>query len=310
MKTGFSEMAASFLVPRVEAKVLGEVFFRMRLDHPEIFYAVTFKYRSYQDSNNLEIIPEYLFEKSKVKDHQKAMKARVEKLVRPAAKMSEKEKDGSTRDLIKELGILTTGNNFESEIQYINIIGSIEGHTVLPADTKATKYEHLIPQLIAVEENPDLKGLMVILNTVGGDVEAGLALAEMISTLSKPTVSLVLGGGHSIGIPLAVATDYSFIAKTATMTLHPIRTTGLVITSETTFDYMRKTQNRVIDFITNHSKAERREIVRLMTSNDNMSNDVGTILIGKDAVNIGMIDSVGGVAEALAHLRKLISENN
>lgn len=224
--------------------------------------------------------------------------------------MSEKEKDGSTRDLIKELGILTTGNNFESEIQYINIIGSIEGHTVLPADTKATKYEHLIPQLIAVEENPDLKGLMVILNTVGGDVEAGLALAEMISTLSKPTVSLVLGGGHSIGIPLAVATDYSFIAKTATMTLHPIRTTGLVITSETTFDYMRKTQDRVIDFITNHSKAERREIVRLMNSNDNMSNDVGTILFGKEAVNIGMIDSVGGVAEALAHLRKLISENN
>jgi ATP-dependent protease ClpP protease subunit len=120
----------------------------------------------------------------------------------------------------------------------------------------------------------------------------------------------VLGGGHSIGIPLAVATDYSFIAKTATMTLHPIRTTGLVITSETTFDYMRKTQDRVIDFITNHSKAERREIVRLMNSNDNMSNDVGTILFGKEAVNIGMIDSVGGVAEALAHLRKLISENN
>jgi ATP-dependent protease ClpP protease subunit len=225
-------------------------------------------------------------------------------------KMSEKEKDESTRDLIKELGILTTGNNFESEIQYINIIGSIEGHTVLPADTKATKYEHLIPQLIAVEENPDLKGLMVILNTVGGDVEAGLALAEMISTLSKPTVSLVLGGGHSIGIPLAVATDHSFIAKTATMTLHPIRTTGLVITSETTFDYMRKTQDRVIDFITNHSKAERREIVRLMNSNDNMSNDVGTILFGKEAVNIGMIDQVGGVAEALAYLRKLILENN
>lgn len=225
-------------------------------------------------------------------------------------KMSEKERDESTRDLIKELGILTTGNNFESEIQYINIIGSIEGHTVLPADTKATKYEHLIPQLIAVEENPDLKGLMVILNTVGGDVEAGLALAEMISTLSKPTVSLVLGGGHSIGIPLAVATDHSFIAKTATMTLHPIRTTGLVITSETTFDYMRKTQDRVIDFITSHSKAERSNIVRLMNSNDNMSNDVGTILFGKEAVNIGMIDEVGGVAEALAYLRKLIQGNN
>lgn len=141
----------------------------------------------------------------------------------------------STKELIRELGLLSTGTDFESDIQYINIIGSVEGHSVLPPENKATKYEHLIPQLIAVEENPKLKGLLVVLNTVGGDVEAGLALAEMISTLSKPTVSLVLGGGHSIGIPLAVAADYSFISKTATMTLHPIRTTGLVITSETTW---------------------------------------------------------------------------
>jgi len=224
--------------------------------------------------------------------------------------MSEKENNESTRELIKELGLLSTGTDFESEIQYINIIGSIEGHTVLPADTKATKYEHLIPQLIAVEENPNLKGLMVILNTVGGDVEAGLCLAEMISTLSKPTVSLVLGGGHSIGIPLSVATDYSFIARTATMTLHPIRTTGLVITSETTFDYMRKTQDRVIDFISNHSKAERDTVVKLMNSNDNMSNDVGTILFGKEAVESGIIDEVGGVCQAISQLKKMIMENN
>jgi len=231
--------------------------------------------------------------------------------------MSEKEKkkdndvsEDTTKDLIRELGLLTTGTNFESDIQYINIIGSVEGHTVLPADSKATKYEHLIPQLLAVEENPDLKGLMVILNTVGGDVEAGLALAEMISTLSKPTVSLVLGGGHSIGIPLATATNYSFIAKTATMTLHPIRTTGLVITSETTFEYMRKTQDRVVDFISEHSKAKREEIVRLMNSNDNMSNDVGTILFGKEAVATGIIDEVGGVSDALKYLRKMIMENN
>lgn len=214
--------------------------------------------------------------------------------------------DETTRDLIKELGLLTTGTDFESDIQYINIIGSVEGHSVLPADSKATKYEHLIPQLIAVEENPKLKGLLVILNTVGGDVEAGLALAEMISTLSKPTVSLVLGGGHSIGIPLAVAADYSFISKTATMTLHPIRTTGLVITSETTFDYMRKTQERVVDFIDDHSKAARGKIIDLMNANDNMSNDVGTILFGKEAVEAGIIDEVGGVAEALKELRKRI----
>lgn len=214
--------------------------------------------------------------------------------------------EDSTRDLIKELGLLSTGTDFESDVQYINIIGSIEGHSALPADNKATKYEHLIPQLIAVEENPKLKGLLVILNTMGGDVEAGLALSEMISTISKPTVSLVLGGGHSIGIPLAVATDYSFIARTATMTLHPIRTTGLVITSETTFDYMRKTQDRVIDFIVNHSRAQRDEIVKLVNCNDNMSNDVGTILFGKEAVEAGIIDEVGGLSQAIKELRSRI----
>lgn len=218
------------------------------------------------------------------------------------------EQEDVTGDLIKELGILTTGTDFDSDVQYINIIGSIEGHNVLPPENKATKYEHLIPQLIAVEENPKLKGLLVVLNTVGGDVEAGLALAEMISTLSKPTVSLVLGGGHSIGIPLATATDYSFIAGTATMTLHPIRTTGLVITSETTFEYMRKTQERVINFIEEHSRARRDEIVKLMNCNDNMSNDVGTILFGREAVDIGIIDEVGGVSQAIKELRRRIEQ--
>ena len=213
------------------------------------------------------------------------------------------EQENSTRDLITELGLLSTGPDFESDVQYINIIGSIEGHNALHADNKATKYEHLIPQLIAVEENPKLKGLLVVLNTVGGDVEAGLALSEMIATLSKPTVSLVLGGGHSIGIPLATATDYSFIARTATMTLHPIRTTGIVITSETTFDYMRKTQERVVDFIVDHSRAKRDEIIRLMNSNDNMSNDVGTVLFGREAVETGIIDEVGGVSQAIEELR-------
>ena len=196
---------------------------------------------------------------------------------------SEEDKN---KELIKELGLLSVGTDFESDVQYINIIGSVEGHMVLPADNKTTKYEHLIPQLVAVEENPKLKGLLVILNTVGGDVEAGLALAEMISTLSKPTVSLVLGGGHSIGIPLATSTDYSFIAETATMTLHPIRTNGLVITAETTFDYLRKTQDRVIRFIETHSKADRETITRLMNRTDNMPNDVGTILFGHEEMCI------------------------
>ena len=218
------------------------------------------------------------------------------------------DQEDITKSLITDLGLLTTGTDFDSDIQYINIIGSIEGHTVLPADNKATKYEHLIPQLIAVEENPKLKGLLVILNTVGGDVEAGLALAEMISTLSKPTVSLVLGGGHSIGIPLATAADRSFIAKSATMTLHPIRTAGIVITSEMTFDYMRKTQERVIDFIEEHSDAERGKIISLMNSNDNMSNDVGTVLFGSEAVETGIIDEVGGVSQAIRQLRRMIGE--
>lgn len=218
--------------------------------------------------------------------------------------------EDKSKDILKELGLLSTGTDFESDIQYINIIGSIEGHMVLPADNKTTKYEHLIPQLVAVEENPRLKGLLVILNTVGGDVEAGLALSEMISTLSKPTVSLVLGGGHSIGIPLATSTDYSFIAETATMTLHPIRTNGLVITAETTFDYLRKTQDRVISFIEKHSKADRQTITRLMNRTDNMPNDVGTILFGHEAVEIGIIDEVGGLSQALGKLREQFEKND
>lgn len=216
--------------------------------------------------------------------------------------------EDKSKDIITELGLLTTGTDFESDIQYINIIGSIEGHMVLPAENKTTKYEHVIPQLIAVEENPKLKGLLIILNTVGGDVEAGLALAEMISTLSKPTVSLVLGGGHSIGIPLATSTDYSFIAETATMTLHPIRTNGLVITAEPTFEYLRKTQDRVIDFIERHSKADRKKVISLMNRTDNMPNDVGTILFGHEAVEIGIMDEVGGLSLALKKLREEIEE--
>ena len=213
-------------------------------------------------------------------------------------------------DIIKELGLLASGKDFKSEVQYINIIGSIEGHTVLPQDNKSTKYEHLIPELIAVEENPEIKGLLLILNTVGGDVEAGLALSELVAGLSKPTVSLVIGGGHSIGIPLATSTDYSFVAKTATMTLHPIRTSGLVITSEPTFEYMRKTQERVVDFILEHSKAKKEELLEKMNCTDNMANDVGTILFGEEAVKMGIIDEVGSLSDALEKLYSMIGEED
>ena len=231
----------------------------------------------------------------------------------------EKEKDrsegkeqtaGEAADLIKELGLLGAGSNFKSEIQYINIIGSIEGHSVLPQDNKTTKYEHLTPELIAVQENSEIKGLLIVLNTVVGDVEAGLALSELVAGISKPTVSLVIGGGHSIGIPLAVSADYSFVARSATMTLHPIRTSGTLITAEPTFEYMKKTQERVVDFIAAHSHAAREKIEEKMNCTSNMANDVGTLLFGEDAVQMGLIDSIGSLSEALEKLRNLIKEKN
>lgn len=219
---------------------------------------------------------------------------------------SEEKKENnniSAEELVRELGVLNMYSDFKTDIQYINIIGSIEGHTVLPPENKTTKYEHIIPQLIAVEENPEIKGLLLTLNTVGGDVEAGLAIAEMIASLSKPVVSIVLGGGHSIGIPLAVAADYSFITKTATMTLHPIRTNGMVITAQPTFEYMKKTQERVVSFIEEHSCAGREKILSLINCTDNMANDVGTILFGKEAVEAGLIDETGGISSAIKKLR-------
>lgn len=217
-------------------------------------------------------------------------------------KASEKE---NTAELIRELGMLTGGSSFKSPFQYLSIIGCVEGHTVLTPENKTTKYEHLIPELVAVEENPEVKGLLLILNTVGGDVEAGLALAELIAGISKPTVSLVIGGGHSIGIPLAVSADYSFVAKSATMTLHPIRTSGTLITAEPTFEYMKKTQERVVDFIVEHSNAKRKMVEKKMNCTSNMANDVGTLLFGSEAVELGLIDEVGDLKSALRKLREI-----
>ncbi|WP_206459068.1 ClpP family protease [Anaerovorax sp. IOR16] len=223
----------------------------------------------------------------------------------------EKEKideKSEVKHSIDDFGVINNAFNFPSSIQYLTIIGSVEGHTVLPPQNKTTKYENIIPQLVAVEENKNIKGLLTILNTVGGDVEAGLAIAELISTLSKPTVSLVLGGGHSIGIPLATASDYSFVAESATMTLHPIRMAGLIIGAEQTYEYFRKMQERIIDFIVRTSHSEREIVTRLMNATDDMPNDVGTILYGKDAVEIGLMDEVGGLNMALAKLKSMIDE--
>lgn len=222
---------------------------------------------------------------------------------------AESEHSGDeVKQTVDDFGAIRNVFRFDTDIQYLTIIGSVEGHMVLPPQNKTTKYENIIPQLVAVEENPQVKGLLVILNTVGGDVEAGLALAEMISTLSKPTVSLVLGGGHSIGVPLATAADHSFIAESATMTLHPIRMSGLVIGAEQTYEYFRRMQDRIVDFIVRTSRADRDTILRLMSSTSEMANDVGTILYGREAVEIGLIDEMGGLKEALKKLKEMVGE--
>lgn len=229
--------------------------------------------------------------------------------VKPIKQEKEEPAEPTAKENIDNFGVINNIFGFPSDIQYLTIIGSVEGHMILPPDNKTTKYENIIPQLVAVEENPKIKGLLTILNTVGGDVEAGLALSELISTLSKPTVSLIIGGGHSIGIPLATASDYSFIAESATMTLHPIRLTGMVIGAESTFDYFRKTQDRVVDFLVRTSKAKKEEIEGLMNATDNMANDVGTILFGEEAVRIGLIDEVGGLNHGIKKLKEMIDKN-
>lgn len=218
------------------------------------------------------------------------------------------EEQSEIKKSIDNFGTINNAFDFQSNIQYLTIIGSIEGHTVLPPQDKTTKYENIIPQLVAIEENESIKGLLTILNTVGGDVEAGLAIAELTATLSKPTVSLVLGGGHSIGIPLATASKYSFIAESATMTMHPIRLSGMVIGAQQTYEYFRRMQDRVVDFIVRTSKADRETIVSYMNATGNMANDVGTILFGEDAAKIGLIDEVGGLRQALTKLKTMIAE--
>jgi len=195
-----------------------------------------------------------------------------------------------------------------SNIHILNIIGQVEGHVVLPPQNKTTKYEHIIPQLAAVEQNDAIKGLLVILNTVGGDVEAGLAIAEMIKSLSKPTVSLVLGGGHSIGVPIAVSTNHSIIAETATMTIHPIRLTGLVIGVPQTYEYLDKMQDRVVDFVCRNAKISRDDFRELMFRTGELARDIGTVLVGKDAVSSGLIDEVGGMGTAIRKLNSMKME--
>lgn len=197
----------------------------------------------------------------------------------------------------------------EGIIHTLVIAGLIEGHYASPPQTKTTKYEQCLPALVAVEENDEIGGLLVVLHTVGGDVEAGLAIAEMIASMKKPTVSLVLGGGHSIGIPLAVSTKKSFIVPSATMLFHPVRVTGVVIGAPQTFEYMNRMQERIIEFITRCSKADAPTIRKLMMKTDEMTTDIGSVVEGAEAVKLGIIDSVGGLGEALDTLKTMIKES-
>ncbi|KFM98665.1 translocation-enhancing protein TepA [Bacillus clarus] len=222
------------------------------------------------------------------------------------ANPKEELKEASVIEKIQQLGQTNVPQMNESRIHCLTIVGQVEGHVQLPPQNKTTKYEHVIPQIVAIEQNPKIEGLLLILNTVGGDVEAGLAISEMVASLSKPTVSLVLGGGHSIGVPIAVSTDYSFIAETATMTIHPIRLTGLVIGVPQTFEYLDKMQERVIRFVTKHSKVTEDRFKELMFAKGNLTRDIGTNVIGGDAVKYGLIDDVGGIGNAIRKLNELI----
>lgn len=223
---------------------------------------------------------------------------------------SSDNKEGSNSDAMENVNEIGTINipDIGNNIQFITIIGEIEGHNISPSGKKTTKYEHIIPMLIAAKQDPKVEGIFIILNTAGGDVEAGLALSEMINSIDKPKVSLVLGGGHSIGVPLATASDYSFIVPTAAMTIHPIRTTGLVIGVPQTFRYFEKMQKRITSFILRTSRIDEADLKKLMYATDELANDVGTILIGKEAVDYGLIDEVGGFSSALEKLHELIRE--
>lgn len=210
--------------------------------------------------------------------------------------------------MISDLGAdLTKGK--DGNIYTLTIIGQVEGHQVLPENVKTTKYEHILPLLAGVEESADIDGLLLLLNTVGGDIEAGLAIAEMVAGMKKPSVSLVLGGGHSIGIPLAVCTKKSFITPTASMTVHPVRMTGLVVGAPQTYRYFQRIQEQIEDFVTANSSITRERFDRYMMATGEMATDVGTILYGKEAVASGLIDSLGGISDALAELRSMIAAN-
>ncbi len=208
---------------------------------------------------------------------------------------------------IKDFGLAGVENS-RGNIHCLTIVGQVEGHQLLPNQNKSTKYEHVIPLLVSVEQNEKIDGLLVILNTVGGDVEAGLAISEMIASMQKPTVSLVLGGGHSIGVPMAVSAAHSFIVPSAAMTIHPIRMSGTVIGVPQTYEYFNMMQERIVNFVVKHSNISKKVFTEMMMKTGEIANDVGCIILGDEAVNLGLIDEVGGIREALECLYSMIEK--
>lgn len=221
------------------------------------------------------------------------------------------EENRTENEEIKEMGQITLENGKEKhKIHLLSVIGEIEGHEALSNTAKTTKYEHVLPKLASIEDDETVDGILVIINTVGGDVESGLAIAEMIASLSKPTVSLVLGGSHSIGVPLAVSTDYSYIVPTGTMVIHPVRLNGLVIGAPQTYDYFQQMQDRITGFIANHCFASQSRLEQMMLNTGMLTKDLGTILVGSQAVAEGIINEVGGISEAMAKLHQMIEEKS
>ena len=220
------------------------------------------------------------------------------------------EQEETKNEQIREMGqILLEENRQNYRIHLLSIIGEVEGHEILSANSKTTKYEHVLPKLAEIENSSEVDGVLILLNTVGGDVEAGLAIAEMVASMSKPSVSLVLGGGHSIGVPMAVSADYSYIVPSATMMIHPVRLNGMIIGVRQSYDYFKRIQDRITGFVTNHCKISEKRLLELMMDTKTLTRDVGSILVGEEAVKEGLIHEVGTIKEAIAKLHELIEKN-
>ena len=251
-------------------------------------------------------VKEYQIRKKKSREQTVENMENKEKAVGETEPETTKEED----EHVKEMGMLSLDRRRNHQIELLTIIGEVEGHETVSGSTKATKYEHLLPKLAQIENSVQTDGVLILLNTLGGDVEAGLAIAEMIASLSKPTVSLVLGGCHSIGGPLAVSADYSFIVPSGTMVIHPVRMSGTVIGAKQTYDYFKQMQDRIAGFVASHCHVSEERMTEMMMNKQMLTKDLGTILVGKQAVSEGIIDAVGGISDAFAKLYQLIGENS